>query len=123
VALLSLEIAGRAVSFLRCDSPSDSHMLSHDFDAWIYGCVPVSSDDDQCSVPLDFPFLCFGEPLVGISLLLISENMISFNSFIFRPMLSLRLDKSFCKLTKLAMSSLIFVKEPVISLTSLFIFC
>jgi hypothetical protein len=70
-------------------------MLSHDFYTWIYGCVPVSSDDDPCSVPLDFPFFRFGEPLVGISLLLISEDIISFNSFICRPTLSLRSDKSF----------------------------
>jgi hypothetical protein len=40
-------------------------MLSHDFDAWIAGFVPVSSDDDPFSVPLDLPFLRFGEPLVG----------------------------------------------------------
>jgi hypothetical protein len=47
-------------------------MLSHDLDAWIDGCVPVSSDDDPCSVTLDLPFFRFGEPLVVISLLLIS---------------------------------------------------
>jgi hypothetical protein len=93
-------------------------MLSHDFDAQIHGCVTVSFDEDPCSVPLDLPFLRFGEPLVGISLLLIGEHIMSFNYLIRRPTLSLRSGKSF---TRLTMSPLTFVKESVISLTSSFI--
>jgi hypothetical protein len=85
--------------------------------AWIDGCVPVSSHDEPCSVPLDLPFFRFDKPLVGISLLLISEDTIYFNYFIFRPTLLLRSDTSFLRLT---MSPLIFVRESVTSLTSSF---
>jgi hypothetical protein len=70
--------------------------------------MPVSSDDDPCSVPLDLPLLRLGELLVGAGLLLISEDIISFNSFICRLTLSLRSEKYFRRLT---MSPLIFVKR------------
>jgi hypothetical protein len=95
-------------------------MLSHDFEAWICLREPVSSDDYPCSVPLDFPFFLFDEPLEGSVLLLISEDIISLKTFICHPTLSLRSDKSFLKFT---MSPLILVNESVISLTSSFIFC
>jgi hypothetical protein len=95
-------------------------MLSHDFEAWICLREPVSSDGDPCSGPLDFPFFIFGKPLGVSVLLLINEDMISLSSFICRPTLSLRSDKSFLKFT---MSPLILVNESVISLTSSFIFC
>jgi hypothetical protein len=74
-------------------------MLSHDFEAWICLRDPVSSDDDLCSVPLDFPFFLFDKPLEGSVLLLISEDIISLSSFICHPTLSLRSDKSFLKFT------------------------
>jgi hypothetical protein len=95
-------------------------MISHDFEAWICLREPVSSDDDLCSVTLDFPFFLFDEPLEGSVMLLISEEIIFYSSFICRPALSLRSDKSFLKLTK---SPLILVNESLISLTSSFILC